>query len=84
MSRTPLLRCPNCKHQPKKTTLNAKIVVGTDEKGRKVRKLMPVGAICFECMHTEVINPYTSQIANVREATPMDRAWAILKKGGVQ
>lgn len=45
---------------------------------------MPVGAICFECMHTEVINPYTSQIANVREATPMDRAWAILKKGGVQ
>jgi hypothetical protein len=82
MSRTPLLRCPNCKHNPKKTTLNAKIVVGQDEKGRKVRKLMPVGAICFECMHTEVINPYTSEIANVREASPMDKAWAILKRGG--
>tara|TARA_R110000737_G_scaffold346309_1_gene375933 strand:- start:921 stop:1157 length:237 start_codon:yes stop_codon:yes gene_type:complete len=65
---TSLIRCPKCEHHPLKTSLNAKIVIGTDDRGRKVRKLMPVGAICFECMHTEVINPYTSENTNVRFA----------------
>jgi hypothetical protein len=76
---TQLIRCTKCKHHPLKTTLNAKIVVGHDEKSRKVRKLMPVGAICFECMHIEVINPYTSENTNVRFADKSE-----IYKGGLK
>jgi len=78
-----LPRCKGkCKNNPIMTSLSAKIHIGLTDDGKKKWKIMPVGAICFECMYAEVVNPYTSEVANFRETTPMDRAWAVLKKGG--
>ena len=76
MGRTPLLRCDACIHNPKMTSLNAKIVNDV-----KVRKLMPVGAICWECMTVKMMNPYKGQVTNIRLEDPKNIYCGILKKG---
>ena len=78
-----LPRCKNCEHQPPMTSLSAKVSIGVIN-GKKKYVSKPVGAVCFECMYAEIINPYTAQVANIREATPFDKAWAILKRGGLE